>query len=111
MLAKKPEIILFTNTTDEQFVKDICAGIEEDGLLYRCMKVEGQDANLLAKEACSEATIGVGISVVGQIAVLTAENLEIQKPLQVVQDADKVQARVLGKNAARYIKKMPLVIQ
>lgn len=111
MLAKKPEIILFTNTTDEQFVKDICAGIEEDGLLYRCMEVEGRDANLLAKEACSEATIGVGISVVGQIAVLTAENLELQKPLQIVRDADKVQARILGKNAARYIKKMPLVIE
>ncbi len=110
MLAKKPEIILFTNTSNEQFVKEICAGIEEDGLLYRLEKVDGRDANVLAAEACSEATIGVGISVVGEMAVLTAENLDINKPLQIVRDGDRKQARVLGKNAARFIKKMPLVV-
>jgi len=110
MLAKKPEIILFTNTANEQFVKEICAGIEEDGLLYRVVSANGSDAYTLAVEACNEATIGVGISVVNDMAVLTAENLDISKPLQTVKEGNYEQARVLGKNAARYIKKMPLVM-
>ena len=110
MLAKKPEIILFTNTTNTQLIREICAGIEEEGLLYRCAENTGADALHMAMEAAKEATIGVGIGVAGARAVLMHESLEPEKPLFVLEDGDREKARSLGKNAARFIKKMPLSV-
>ena len=110
MLAKKPEIILFTNTTNTQLIREICAGIEEEGLLYRCVESVETDAIHMAVEASKEATIGVGIGVSGARAVLTHESLKPEKPLFVLQDGDREKARSLGKNAARFIKKMPLSV-
>ena len=35
MVVNRPEIILYTCRPDEDYLKEVCAGIEEEGVLYR----------------------------------------------------------------------------
>ena len=34
MVVNKPTIIIYTNEPDQEFLHEICSGIEEEGLLY-----------------------------------------------------------------------------
>ena len=34
MVVNKPTIIIYTNDPDQEFLHEICSGIEEEGLLY-----------------------------------------------------------------------------
>lgn len=123
MVAKKPEIVLLTMQAGEEFIKKICAGIEEEGLLYRCEAFSSAErtnisAGALAYRAAMESTLGVGIGVCGDKATLTHESLGETKALcsAVSDEAISVQdtwtvvtPKMLGQNAARFVKKQPFL--
>ena len=50
MVVNKPSIIIYTNRPDMYLVKEVCAGIEEEGVLYQVHSREG-DLDTLAFEA------------------------------------------------------------
>lgn len=123
MVAKKPEIVLLTLGAREKFIEKICAGIEEEGLLYRCEEYFSAaqtniSAGALAHMAAQESTLGVGIGVCGDKATLTHESLGEGKALcsAVADEAISVQDTLavvspkgLGQNAARFVKKQPFL--
>ena len=59
MVVNRPEIILYTCRPDEDYLKEVCAGIEEEGVLYRIYSRQG-DLDTLAFEA---AAVGSGSQV------------------------------------------------
>ena len=50
MIVRKPTVIIYTRDPDEDFLREICVGIEEEGVLY---EIHSRDADMdeLAFEA------------------------------------------------------------
>ena len=42
MVVNKPTIIIYTNDPDQEFLHEICSGIEEEGLLYEIHERAGE---------------------------------------------------------------------
>lgn len=93
----------------DQVIKEICAGIEEEGLNYRIVRVyRTADVGFIAHEAAKLSGSGVGIgvqsrgtTVIHQRDLPPLSNLELfsQAPL-----VDLDTFRAIGKNAAKYAK-------
>lgn len=93
----------------DRVLKEICAGIEEEGLSYRFIRVfRTSDVGFIAHEAAklSGSGIGIGIqsrgtTVIHQKDLPPLSNLELfsQSPL-----IDLETFRAIGKNAAKYAK-------
>ena len=52
MVVNKPAIIIYTDEPDEDLLREVCAGIEEEGVLYQVSSHEG-DLDTLAFEAAN----------------------------------------------------------
>jgi len=93
----------------DRLIREICAGIEEEGLVYRFIRVfRTADVGFIAHEAAklSGSGIGIGIqsrgtTVIHQKDLPPPSNLELfsQSPL-----IDLDTFRAIGKNAAKYAK-------
>lgn len=93
----------------DQVLREICAGVEEEGMRVRLIRVEDiSDVSFIAKRAAvySGSDIGIGIqskgtAVIHQKDLFPLSNLELfpQAPLITLEIYRKI-----GKNAARYAK-------
>ena len=93
----------------EKIIKELCAGIEEEGLKYRFIKVyNSTDLAIIASQGSklsgSGISIGIqsrGTTVIHQRDLVPLDNLELfpQSPLY-----DERIYRKIGKNAAQYAK-------
>ena len=93
----------------DQVLKELCAGIEEEGLSYRFIRVfRTSDVGFIAHEGAKLSGCGIGIGIMsrGTTVILQKElpplsNLELfsQAPL-----IDLDTFRAIGKNAAKYAK-------
>lgn len=93
----------------DEVIRELCAGIEEEGLSYRFIRVfRTADVGFIAHEAAklSGSGIGIGIqsrgtTVIHQKDLPPLSNLELfsQSPL-----IDLATFRAIGKNAAKYAK-------
>lgn len=98
-----------THIPHDQVLREICAGLEEEGLSYRVVRLyRTSDVGFVAHEAAklSGSGIGIGIQSKGTTVIHQRElpplsNLELfsQAPL-----LDLKTFRQIGKNAARYAK-------
>lgn len=98
-----------TKIPHDQVIREVCAGIEEEGLSYRFIRMyRTSDVAFIAHEAAklSGSGIGIGIqskgtTVIHQQDLPPLSNLELfsQAPL-----IDLETFRAIGKNAARYAK-------
>lgn len=105
--GKRQETIV--GVPHDQLIREICAGIEEQGLTYRFIRVfRTADVGFIAHEAAklSGSGIGIGIqsrgtTVIHQKDLPPLSNLELfsQSPL-----IDLETFRAIGKNAAKYAK-------
>ena len=59
MIAKKPTIVIYTHRADESLLKEVCAGIEEEGVLYEIAPHTGGAADELSLAACDTSMLGV----------------------------------------------------
>lgn len=97
------------NIPHDQVLREICAGIEEEGLEFRFVRMyRTSDVGFVAHEAAklSGSGIGIGVQSKGTAVIHQAElpplsNLELfsQAPL-----VDLETFRAIGKNAAKYAK-------
>lgn len=105
--GKRTETII--GQPHDEVLREICAGIEEEGLSYRFIRVfRTSDVGFIAHEAAklSGSGIGIGIqsrgtTVIHQKDLPPLSNLELfsQSPL-----IDLETFRAIGKNAAKYAK-------
>lgn len=119
----RPAIYIYTNNINNKFLKEILAGIEEEGVLYHIVEIlcnftEGFSYNNskdLAYDAAQNSTLGVGIGIIETTAILQLEKLPLENPLfEINFESDfktnaksnsELELRTLGTNAARAVKR------
>lgn len=106
MVVNKPTIIIYCSQPDEDLLREVCAGIEEEGVLYRVQSREG-DLDTLAYEAAKESMLGSGIGMKGRRLAMQMQHLEKGHNVFELHAPRFWQCRNLGANSARAIKKMP----
>ncbi|HJC00305.1 MAG TPA: glycerol dehydratase reactivase beta/small subunit family protein [Candidatus Flavonifractor merdavium] len=95
--------------TDRRLLREVELGMEEEGIPWKLSQEEGGHALELAWEAAKSSNLEVGIGADGQELVLHYNKLEMAQPLfRISAQAGAAQARALGANAARLVKKLPL---
>ncbi len=106
---KKPMIHFFHSPlADRRVLREIELGIEEEGIPWKLDQREGSALDL-AWEAAGSSNLEVGIGADGQWLILHYNKLEQNQPLfRISAQSGPVQARALGANAARLVKKLPL---
>jgi hypothetical protein len=94
----------------EAAIEEVLLGVEEEGIPYRVATSSTTDVRLLAHEAALSSRLDVGIgATVGQVAV-TTEKLPPDKPyIEAQLNALRATDRAVGANAARLVKRVPLM--
>lgn len=106
MVVNKPTIIIYIHEADEDFLREVCAGIEEEGVLYQVQPHEG-DLDTLAYAAANESMLGSGIGIHGTRLAMHMQRLPKGQNVFELDTPAFWQCRNLGANSARAIKKMP----
>ncbi len=110
MIANKPSIFIYVNDPDRIYMEEICAGIEEEGVLYTVIKREETNASRLAYEAANDSMLGSGLGICGSQVVMQMKGLVQGDDVFSLTRPDKEQCRAIGANSARAIKKLPFKI-
>ncbi len=105
----KPTVhVLCSQDAPKTAFEQLLYGLEEEGIPCETWTKDGADALALAWEGAQASRLGVGVGIDGQQAVLHMSKLERERPLYRIPARSVEQARILGANAARLVKKLPL---
>lgn len=107
MIVKKPSILIYTQKAAPEVLKEICAGIEEEGIFYEILELPDQCMEKLAYKAARDSMLGSGIGIFQTDICLKMIGLEKGKNIEAYKTPSKQQARNLGCNSARAVKKQP----
>lgn len=107
MIRIKPSIHLYHNAGDDKLIKEICAGMEEEGVPFEITKYTDSDVDMLCYEASKNSVLGVGIGVINYLVAIQMSPLPKGKNLFRIDHPTLIQGRLLGMNAARAVKRMP----
>lgn len=107
---RKPMIHFFhTAQVNRQAIREVELGMEEEGIPWKLDQMQSGNALTLAWEAAQSSNLEVGVGADDQWIVLHYSKLEKDQPLfRISAQAGPAQARALGANAARLVKKLPL---
>ncbi|MDO5136064.1 MAG: glycerol dehydratase reactivase beta/small subunit family protein [Eubacteriales bacterium] len=106
MVINRPEIVIYTQEADEDFLREVCAGIEEEGVPCQTSERSG-DVDELAFLAAGDSVLGVGIGMVRDHLALQMAHLPRGKNVFELKSPRFWQCRNLGANSARAVKKLP----
>lgn len=107
MIVKKPSIFIYTNQPDQMLLREVCAGIEEEGVFFEVFERDFSDIDTLAYEAANDSMMGSGIGMKQNQVALQMKGISKGKNVEFYEMPDEVQCRKIGANSARAIKKMP----
>lgn len=106
-----PCIFVCLSNLKEPFLKEILAGIEEEGIPYSVKNINFSEDTMLREvySASQESRMGISIGIIDNRVVLHYNKLKEEKPLIDIRLNlyEKEKARVIGCNAARLYKIMP----
>lgn len=105
MISKRPVILIYTNQPDPDFLRQICAGIEEEGVFYRAVPKESESLDTLAYEAANDSMLGSGIGVSGVDIALQLRGLRKGQNVKAYHMPTFEQCRCLGADSARAVKR------
>ncbi|MBU3112763.1 glycerol dehydratase reactivase beta/small subunit family protein [Clostridium lacusfryxellense] len=108
MKTQKPVIKVFVTSSSKSFLKEVLAGIEEEGVLYEVETIEYGSSKEMATTAASESLLETGIGIDEEMATITICQLPTNNPLQSYSCLDNDKLRLAGSNAARIVKGIPL---
>lgn len=107
-----PCVFVCVSGSKEVLLREILAGIEEEGIPSRLINMELDDATMVREVhgAAQQSKIGIAIGVINNRIILHYGKLREDKPLIDIRLNlyEKEKARVIGCNAARLYKIMPL---
>ena len=105
----KPNVrVLMSPDASPAALRQLTYGMEEEGIPWEEDSKPGMDALNLAWEAAQASRLEVGLGLDRQFVVLHYSKLGQDQPLYRVPARQLDQVRVLGANAARLVKKLPL---
>lgn len=110
MIISRPSILIYTNKADAKILKEICAGIEEEGLLYQVEEKSEENVKRLAYDAANTSVLGSGIGISKEETALQMRNVDMEKPLFYGKTKEVKQCRKVGINSARAVKRRPFCI-
>jgi len=108
MKTKRPVIVVFVSKDGECFLKEVLAGIEEEGVHYEVERSYYGSSRELATEAATQSLLETGIGIDGEFVSFTICKLPKNNPLQSYSCLNNDMPRLAGSNAARIIKGIPL---
>jgi hypothetical protein len=107
--ADIPSVVVRPAQADAQVLREVCAGIEEEGVPTRVvMPSAGTDTVLLAHEAARDSRLDVGVALGVEAVVVHHAKLPERFPAHVVPaGAGALGWRGAGRSAARIVKGLP----
>ena len=111
MIAKKPTIMIYTARPDATLLHEICAGIEEEGVLFEITAAIAGEATVLAAAASEASVLGTGVALCGGTIALHIKGMERGQSVLRYDHATPEQARDAGANSARVIKRLPFKLE
>lgn len=106
----KPRILVYVSNPDNEILKEICAGIEEEGVYFEVVERQDEDINNLSYESALDSILGTGIGICNNSIALSLSSLPKGKNVFLLEHPSIIQARSLGANAARVVKRLPFKI-
>lgn len=101
----KPSIIVRTYHPNPKALKEILAGIEEEGILYTLTHDENDiDCYTLAKDGANLSKVQVGIGLNKDLAALC-----VHKTHDILLSDTNTDYRLIGQNGSRYVKGNPFI--
>lgn len=107
MIVKRPSIYIYTDSPNQTVLREICSGIEEEGVFYEVTEQVGLDLNALAWSAANDSMLGSGVGIKGDSAAFLIRGLKQGQNIQYYAHPSGEESRRLGANSARAIKKQP----
>lgn len=107
MIIKRPSIFIYTHEADPDILKEVCAGIEEEGIFFDISEFPDECMEKLAYKAARDSMLGSGIGIFGTAVCLKMKGLEKGKNVESHIHPSRSQCRNIGSNSARAIKKLP----
>lgn len=107
MLAKRPSIYIYVNEPAENLLREVCAGIEEEGIFLEVTEKGLSDIELLTYEAAGDSMLGSGIGICGNKVGFQVKGLARGTFISYYDNPTSSEGRNLGKNSARAVKKLP----
>jgi propanediol dehydratase-reactivating factor small subunit len=107
MTNNKPTILLYTVNPSEKILKEICAGIEEEGLLYEQKSFHDKNIHELSFLAANESVLGSGIGINHSKVALQLRAVPKGKNVFYLEKPTLEECRKIGSNAARAVKRIP----
>ena len=111
MIANKPSIFIYVNDPDHVYMDEICAGIEEEGVLYTVITRQENDVSFLSYEAANDSMLGSGIGICGTEVAMQMKGIKKGEDVFRFNRPNKEECRYIGANSARAIKKLPFKIK
>ena len=110
MTNNRPTILIYTvNVDNTHMIEEVCAGIEEEGLLYEVKPFYHGSIDELSYMAANESILGTGIGVEGSKLALQMRTLAKGENVFFLENATLNQGRKMGTNAARAVKRVPFL--
>lgn len=110
MTDERPTINLAVHegVSDEQLTQ-VLLGIEEEGVPSRVDRLSELNPLTLAHRAATSSRLGIGLGIALDYVVITTEKLPERRPYLAHFLGRSEQAdRIIGSNAARLVKRLPL---
>ena len=86
MIVKKPSIFIYTHLADEAILREVCAGVEEEGVFYEITEFPDECMEKLSYKAARDSMLGSGIGIFGTAVCLrqksSAEKWEQTVPVR-----------------------------
>jgi hypothetical protein len=103
-MYNKPVIVVLTNNPLGKVLKEILAGIEEEGVLYEVASSTKGSSEELAVEAAGMSALGVGVGIFEDSVSVQERNMPPDNILFKATLKNGKNIRNIGANAARYVK-------
>ena len=107
MIIQRPTIFIYTHQADPAVLKEVCAGIEEEGVFYYTVEFPDECMEKLAYKAARDSMLGSGIGIFGTAVCLKMRGLEKGRNIESYLAPSRIQCRNIGANSASAIKKLP----
>ena len=118
MVMNRPTIFIYTNQPDRAVLKEICAGIEEEGIFFEIFEQGPGELNHLPKRrtgnhhcltlVCRDNRFQCVPEPVFLDAAFSMRGLKEKRCVEIYFNPGREQCRRLGGNSARAIKRQPL---
>ena len=105
MIANRPAIYIYVKNADSQLLREVCSGIEEEGVFFEIIEKNENELNKLAYDAANESMLGSGIGINGCDVAFCIRGMKLGKNVEQYHSPTAEESRKIGTNSARSVKK------